>query len=530
MATGKITLDEGTTTNTATNTISEDAVTKHIPRSVLNTSAGVEVDLAGQLGALTETAPASDTASSGLNGRLQRIAQRLTSIIALLPGSLGQKARAASFAVTLSSEDVTALTPPAAITGFATAANQTTAEGLYGALTETAPATDTASSGMNGRLQRVAQRLTSIIALLPASLGQKARASSLATTLSTEDITALTPPAAITGFATEATLDARSGSLTETAPATDTASSGLNGRMQRVAQRLTSLIALLPASLGQKARASSLAVTLSSEDVTALTPVAAITGFATEATLDARTGSLTETAPASDTASSGLNGRLQRIAQRLTSILAKQPALGTAGSSSTDVLSVQGIASGTAMPVSVASIPSHAVTNAGTFAVQGAGDVAHDAVDSGSPVKTGGQARTTLPTAVADADRVNFIADKHGRQVVTESIRDLRVTQQTTITSSTSETTILTAVASTFLDVYGLVITNTSATVCKVTIKDDTAGTTRFVFEIPATETRGFMLTPGGAHPQAVVNKPWTATCGTSVAAIEITVMAVKTT
>lgn len=36
-----------------------------------------------QIGALTETAPASDTASSGLNGRLQRIAQRLTSLIAL---------------------------------------------------------------------------------------------------------------------------------------------------------------------------------------------------------------------------------------------------------------------------------------------------------------------------------------------------------------------------------------------------------------------------------------------------------------
>lgn len=34
-----------------------------------------------QVGSLTETAPATDTASSGLNGRLQRIAQRLTSWI-----------------------------------------------------------------------------------------------------------------------------------------------------------------------------------------------------------------------------------------------------------------------------------------------------------------------------------------------------------------------------------------------------------------------------------------------------------------
>lgn len=41
-----------------------------------------------QLGALTETAPATDTASSGLNGRLQRIAQRLTSLIAFI-GTFG---------------------------------------------------------------------------------------------------------------------------------------------------------------------------------------------------------------------------------------------------------------------------------------------------------------------------------------------------------------------------------------------------------------------------------------------------------
>lgn len=47
------------------------------------------------------------------------------------------------------------------------------------------------------------------------------------------------------------------------------------------------------------------------------------TGAATEATLDTRTGSLTEAAPASDTASSGLNGRLQRIAQNITTLIGR---------------------------------------------------------------------------------------------------------------------------------------------------------------------------------------------------------------
>lgn len=61
-----------------------------------------------------------------------------------------------------------------------------------------------------------------------------------------------------TGASTEATLatrlsesdfDTKTGSLTEAAPATDTASSGLNGRLQRIAQRITSLLAVLPAAL-----------------------------------------------------------------------------------------------------------------------------------------------------------------------------------------------------------------------------------------------------------------------------------------
>ena len=52
----------------------------------------------------------------------------------------------------------------------ATEAKQDTQITDLGGVTETAPATDTASSGLNGRLQRIAQRLTSLIALLPAAL------------------------------------------------------------------------------------------------------------------------------------------------------------------------------------------------------------------------------------------------------------------------------------------------------------------------------------------------------------------------
>ena len=80
--------------------------------------------------------------------------------------------------------------------------------------------------------------------------------------------------------------------------------------------------------LGRNSDATSLSAALSTEDV-------------------ALVGALTETAPASDTASSGLNGRLQRIAQRLTSLIALLPtALGANGG-----LKVEGVASGTVIPV-----------------------------------------------------------------------------------------------------------------------------------------------------------------------------------
>lgn len=173
-----------------------------------------------QTGSVTETAPATDTASSGLNGRLQRVAQRLTSLIALLPAALVGGRLDVNVGATVTPANV------------ALDATVTTTNTEIGGLTETAPATDTASSGLNGRAQRIAQRLTSLIALFPAALGTTTAANSLPVTLASDS--------------TYATLQ---GGVTETAPATDTASSGANGRLQRVAQRITSLIALLPSAL-----------------------------------------------------------------------------------------------------------------------------------------------------------------------------------------------------------------------------------------------------------------------------------------
>lgn len=87
-------------------------------------------------------------------------------------------------------------------------------------------------------------------------------------TVSTAKPLPVTASVSTAGLATDTKQDAAAvltGAVNETAPASDTASSGLNGRLQRIAQRLTSLIALLPTSLGQKTKANSLAVTLASD-------------------------------------------------------------------------------------------------------------------------------------------------------------------------------------------------------------------------------------------------------------------------
>ena len=62
------------------------------------------------------------------------------------------------------------------------------------------------------------------------------------------------------------------------------------------------------------------------------------------------------------------------------------------------------------------------VDNAGTFATQSEGDIAHDAADSGNPVKIGGKAKnfdgTPPGTAVAENDRADVITDVYGRVFV----------------------------------------------------------------------------------------------------------------
>lgn len=101
------------------------------------------------------------------------------------------------------------------------------------------------------------------------------------------------------------------------------------------------------------------------------------------------------------------------------------------------------------------------------------GNVAHDGVDSGNPIKVGGRARTELPAAVsAQNDRADFITDKFGRQLTTVAAPDQR-TSATLNRTNTESGQLLAALAEGAYVVTAISVTNAHATVgTKVEILD----------------------------------------------------------
>ena len=222
----------------------------------------------------------------------------LASLDTKLP-SQGQALAAASIPVVLTAAQEAALTPPAAITGFSTLAEQQTQTTALGTLdtsvnsllkpastlnkvstvdtitnTVTVSGTVTANAGTNLNTSTLAiesgGNLDSINGKIPSNL-------TVSSTRLLVDGSGVTQPVSgsvtanigtVAGLALDTNIDALrvlTGAVTETAPVSDTASSGLNGRLQRIAQRLTSLIALFPSALGQGTMATSFKVVLPSD-------------------------------------------------------------------------------------------------------------------------------------------------------------------------------------------------------------------------------------------------------------------------
>lgn len=216
-----------------------------------------------RIGDLTETAPASDTASSGLNGRLQRIAQRLTTINTTL-GTPMQSSGGSVTANAGTNLNTSLLALDTSVNGILRSQGSTTSGQtgplIQGAVTTSAPSYTTAQTSPLSLTTAGALRVDGSAVTQPISAASLPLPSGAATS------------------ANQSTIITDIGGVTESAPASDTASSGLNGRLQRIAQRLTSLIAQIPAVLGQTTMSGSLSTTIASDQTPIPVSVSSVTG------------------------------------------------------------------------------------------------------------------------------------------------------------------------------------------------------------------------------------------------------------
>lgn len=143
-------------------------------------------------------------------------------------------------------------------------------------------------------------------------------------------------------------------------------------------------------------------------------------------------------------------------------------------------------------------------------------DGAIAAAPPANALQVGIRAATANPTNATAGNAVAIMGDKAGRIVTTAgNVRELVGVQQTAV-AATTETTIITAGgAGVFNDLSCLIVTTAGAAAQTITIKDATAGTTRFVINYP-----NAALAPGvpGTFcfpipvPQAAANANWTVT------------------
>lgn len=168
-----------------------------------------------------------------------------------------------------------------------------------------------------------------------------------------------------------------------------------------------------------------------------------------------------------------------------------------------------------------------AITQASAIAVAGQGVLGSTA--PANATQTGVKAQTTNPTAVTSGQMIAPTADKVGKLVTVDAIRTLKLSQKTTLSNTTAETTVLTAGATNvFNDVFSVIFANTGAISTKVDVRDATAGTIILTVYVPAGETRGFTLPAGSGYSQTTAANNWTAQCASATTAMEITVQYVQ--
>ena len=154
------------------------------------------------------------------------------------------------------------------------------------------------------------------------------------------------------------------------------------------------------------------------------------------------------------------------------------------------------------------TVGSHAVTNAGTFAVQATlqastnttevvGDVAHDAVVAGNPLLIGAEARMSLGTAVAEGDAVRIAATRYGILLTTAMIPS-RASSNATPIAATTTGVIAAPSAGSHLRVVRIHMSNGGSTSTWIAIRDGAAGTQFYRTFLPLNGAMSLNLSQSG--------------------------------
>lgn len=129
------------------------------------------------------------------------------------------------------------------------------------------------------------------------------------------------------------------------------------------------------------------------------------------------------------------------------------------------------------------------------------GTVAHDAADSGAPVKVGAKAESAVSTAtmVADGDRTDLYADIDGVLIVRSDrpLGDLLSERLSNTDGSSTASTVFGATASTRNVITGYSVYNASATAGYLDFRDGTAGSILWTVPLPATGGANFAIPSG---------------------------------
>ncbi|MDD5406988.1 MAG: hypothetical protein PHE73_08640 [Sulfurovaceae bacterium] len=468
--------------------------------------------------------------------------------------SLGQQLAAASIPVVLTAAQITTLTPPAAITGFAleTGGNLATIAGKDFA-------TQTTLALIKAKTDNI-----------PA-LGQALATASVPVVLTAAQLTTLTPPAAITGFALEtggnlATLagavsaskvnvNISSGSIANTSFASTIADGasvtlGAKADAKSTATDTTAvsiMSVLKEISAMEQAPASRAVTNAGTFAVQAAATLAAETTkvIGTVNIAASQTIAVTNTGTFAVQAAATLAAETTKVigtiniaaAQTLATVTTVGAVTGItnalpAGTNLMGKVGIDQTTPGTTNAVAIAQIGATTVVNgglAGSLSV--GGTVATNVAITDNPVNIGAQGVSADVSAVTTTRKAQLIADLLGKLVVQPyALPQQLVSGATSDITNTTATTIIAGVASNYLYITHILVTNSHATVGTfVNITEETSGTVLYT-GYAAAAGGGFSITLPTPLKVPTAAKALQATCVTTGSNTRVSAVGYKAT